>query len=88
MIETKVESEREILALQSALKDFAALLSEDAKQSLAQTMQDLQAALGTDDLSLIDAKKLALKPHSDAFAALIMNQSVKTSMAGTSAQDW
>ena len=88
LIETKVESEREILALQSALKDFAALLSEDAKQSLAQTMQDLQAALGTDDLSLIDAKKLALKPHSDAFAALIMNQSVKTSMAGTSAQDW
>ena len=88
LIETKVESEREILALQSALKDFAALLSEDAKQSLAQTMQDLQAALDTNDLTLIDAKKLALKPHSDAFAALIMNQSVKTSMAGTSAQDW
>ena len=88
LIETKVEAEREILALQSALKDFDALLSEDAKQSLAQTMQDLQAALDTDDLALIDVKKLALKPHSDAFAALIMNQSVKTSMAGTSAQDW
>ena len=88
LIETKVEAEREILALQSALKDFDALLSEDAKQSLAQTMQDLQAALDTNDLTLIDAKKLALKPHSDAFAALIMNQSVKTSMAGTSAKDW
>ncbi|WP_372843598.1 Fe-S protein assembly chaperone HscA [Psychrobacter sp.] len=88
LIETKVESEREILALQSALKDFSALLSEDAKQFLAQTMQDLQAALDTNDLTLIDAKKAALKPHSDAFAALIMNQSVKTSMAGTSAQDW
>ncbi|WAI87468.1 Chaperone protein HscA [Psychrobacter sp. SC65A.3] len=88
LIETKVESEREILALQSALKDFDALLSEDAKQSLVHTMQDLQAALDTNDLTLIDAKKLALKPHSDAFAALIMNQSVKTSMAGTSAKDW
>ena len=88
LIETKVESEREILALQSALKDFDALLSEDAKQSLAHTMQDLQVALDTNDLTLIDAKKLALKPHSDAFAALIMNQSVKTSMAGTSAKDW
>ena len=88
LIETKVEAEREILALQSALIDFDTLLSEDAKQSLAQTMQDLQAALDTDDLTLIEAKKLALKPHSDAFAALIMNQSVKTSMAGTSAQDW
>lgn len=88
LIETKVEAEREILALQSALIDFSTLLSEDAKQSLTQTMQDLQAALDSDDLTLIDAKKLALKPHSDAFAALIMNQSVKTSMAGTSAQDW
>ena len=88
LIETKVEAEREILALQSALIDFGTLLSEDAKQALAQTMQDLQAALDSDDLALIDAKKLALKPHSDAFAALIMNQSVKTSMAGTSAQDW
>ena len=88
LIETKVEAEREILALESALKEFDALLSEDAKQSLAQTMQDLQAALATDDLDLIEEKQLALKPHSDAFAALIMNQSVKTSMAGTSAQDW
>ena len=88
LIETKVEAEREILALESALKEFNALLSEDDKQSLAQTMQDLQAALATDDLDLIEAKQLALKPHSDAFAALIMNQSVKTSMAGTSAQDW
>lgn len=88
LIETKVESEREILALQSALKEFDALLSEEAKQSLAQTMQDLQSALATDNLELIEAKQLALKPHSDAFAALIMNQSVKTSMAGTSAQDW
>ncbi len=88
LIETKVESEREILALQSALIDFGSLLSEEAKQSLTQTMQHLQAALDTDDLTLIDVKKLALKPHSDAFAALIMNQSVKTSMAGTSAQDW
>ena len=88
LIETKVEAEREILALQSALIDFGSLLAEESKQHLAQTMQDLQAALDTDDLALIDAKKLALKPHSDAFAALIMNQSVKTSMAGTSAQDW
>ena len=88
LIETKVESEREILALQSALIDFGSLLAEEAKQSLAQTMQDLQASLDSDDLALIDVKKLALKPHSDAFAALIMNQSVKTSMAGTSAQDW
>ena len=88
LIETKVEAERELLALQSALNEFAALISPEEQQSLAQTMQGLQAALNTDDLATIEAKQAKLKPHSDAFAARIMNQSVKASMAGTSAQDW
>ena len=88
LIETKVEAERELLALQSALNEFAALISPEEQQSLAQTMQGLQAALNTDDLAIIEAKQAKLKPHSDAFAARIMNQSVKASMAGTSAQDW
>lgn len=88
LIETKVEAERELLALQSALNEFAALMSAEEQQSLAQTMQDLQSALNTNDLAIIEAKQAKLKPHSDAFAARIMNQSVKASMSGTSAQDW
>jgi len=88
LIETKVEAERELLALQSALNEFAALMSAEEQQSLTQTMQDLQSALNTNDLGIIEAKQAKLKPHSDAFAARIMNQSVKASMAGTSAQDW
>ncbi|MBB3107433.1 molecular chaperone HscA [Psychrobacter luti] len=88
LIETKVEAERELLALQSALNEFAALVSAEEQQSLAQTMEELQSALSTDDLATIEAKQAQLKPHSDAFAARIMNQSVKASMAGTSAQDW
>lgn len=51
-------------------------------------MQDLQQALTTDDLAHIEAQQAKLKPLSDAFAASIMNQSVKTNMAGTSATDW
>ncbi|MGO2279138.1 MULTISPECIES: Fe-S protein assembly chaperone HscA [unclassified Psychrobacter] len=88
LIETKVEAEREVLALKSALNEFSALLSSDEQQSLAEHIQSLRASLSTDDLSLIEAKQAQLKPHSDAFAARIMNQSVKTSMAGTNAQDW
>ncbi|WP_201609525.1 Fe-S protein assembly chaperone HscA [Psychrobacter immobilis] len=88
LIETKVEAERELLALQSALNEFAALISPEEQQSLAHTMQGLQTALSTDDLAIIETKQAKLKPHSDAFAARIMNQSVKASMAGTSAQDW
>ena len=88
LIETKVEAERELLALQSALSDFSSLLNVDEQQVLTLQMQEMQTALNTDDLTLIEAKQALLKPHSDAFAARIMNQSVKTSMAGTSAQDW
>ncbi|MFK3915676.1 MAG: Fe-S protein assembly chaperone HscA [Pseudomonadales bacterium] len=88
LIETKVEAEREVLALESALNEFAALLSVEEQQSLAEHIQALRNSLSTDDLALIEAQQAQLKPHSDAFAARIMNQSVKTSMAGTSAKDW
>lgn len=87
-IETKVEIERELLALHSALSDFATLLTTDEQQALTLQMQNMQTALDTSDLSLIETQQTQLKPHSDAFAARIMNQSVKSSMAGTSAQDW
>ena len=88
LIETKVEAEREVLALETALNEFAALLSSDEQHTLAEHIQALRSALSTNDLALIEAQQAQLKPHSDAFAARIMNQSVQTSMAGTSAQDW
>lgn len=88
LIETKVEAERELLALNSALTDFATLLTAEEQHALTEAMQALQTSLTADDLSAIDSQKAQLKPHSDAFAARIMNQSVKASMAGTSAQDW
>ena len=88
LIETKVEAERELLALQSALNEFAALITPEEQQSLTVSMQALQTALSTDDLTVIESAQGKLKPHSDAFAARIMNQSVKASMSGTSAQDW
>ena len=88
LIETKVEAERELLALKSALTDFSTLLSAEEQHALTEAMQTMQTSLSTNDLSVIDSQKAQLKPHSDAFAARIMNQSVKASMAGTSAQDW
>ena len=88
LIETKVEAEREVLALESALNEFAPLLSSEEQHTLAEQIQALQTVLNTNDLAMIEAQQAQLKPHSDAFAARIMNQSVKASMAGTSAQDW
>ncbi len=88
LIETKVEAEREVLALQSALTEFASLLNTDEQQALATKIHALEVALSTNDLAHIDAHKAQLKPLSDDFASRIMNQSVKISMAGTSAKDW
>lgn len=88
LIETKVEANRELLALESALKDFNQLLNDDEQAQLRAQMIALQAALATDNVTDIDDKLASLKPFSDAFAAKIMNQSVQSSLAGTSAQDW
>lgn len=88
LIETKVEAEREMLALYSALADFSDVLTSEAKHTLESHMQQLQLALDEGHLDQIVDKQASLKPHSDAFAALIMNRSVQSSMAGTRAQEW
>ena len=99
LIESKVEAEREVLALQSALSEFRALLTEQEVVDLQQAMQDLTQALqqdtSTEDEAELQAikdevelKQAKLKPLSDAFAARIMDQSVQQSLAGTSTDNW
>ncbi|WP_296201993.1 Fe-S protein assembly chaperone HscA [Psychrobacter sp. UBA3962] len=99
LIEAKVEAEREILALQSALQEFNSLLSEEETGNLQQAMQKLTEALQQDitseDPAVLQAikaevenKQAQLKPLSDAFAARIMDQSVQQSLAGTSTDTW
>ncbi|MGO2341129.1 MAG: Fe-S protein assembly chaperone HscA, partial [Psychrobacter sp.] len=46
LIETKVEAEREVLALESALHEFAALLSPEEQNALSEKIQVLKTALG------------------------------------------
>lgn len=86
--ETKLEANRELLALKSALQEYQPLLTADTIDTLQQAMQALDKALTTNELSQIIAAQTQLKPHSDAFAAVIMNQSIQQSMAGTKAEDW
>lgn len=99
LIEAKVEAEREILALQSALQEFNSLLSDEETGNLQQAMQKLTEALQQDitseDPAVLQAikaevenKQAQLKPLSDAFAARIMDQSVQQSLAGTSTDTW
>lgn len=88
LIETKVEAEREVLALESALRDYASLLSETEVEALKHNIQTVKASLNSDDQGQIEEAQAALKPGSDAFAARIMDLSVKATMAGTKAKDW
>lgn len=99
LIEAKVEAEREILALQSALQEFGSLLTEEEIRNLQQAMQSLDEALKQDTAAKQEAELQAikanveqqqakLKPLSDTFAARIMDQSVQQSLAGTSTETW
>lgn len=87
-IETKVEAEREVLALQSALVEFGQLLTDDERNSLHQKITLVLEAINGEDKMLLDRAVLDLKPLSDNFAAIIMNQNVKQALAGTKASDW
>lgn len=88
LIETQVEAEREILALQSALMEFGDLLDEDTKNRLADKMTHVKTAIIADDKAVLDKAVNELKPLSDGFASVIMNQNVKQALAGTKPSDW
>ena len=88
LIETQVEAQRELNALHSALGEFADLLNAEHLTALQNAMQMVKAAIDTNDKSQLDHAISQLKPLSDHFASVIMNQSVKDALAGTKASDW
>ncbi len=88
LIETKVEAERELIALTSALAEFGGLLDDAARTQLETAMAELKTSLSSDDKSMIETAKAKLKPYSDDFASIIMDNNVKAAMAGTRTSDW
>lgn len=88
LIETKVEAERELIALDSALVEFSGLLNDSELEQLKLAMQELRATLDGDDKKSIDLANQKLKPLSDKLAAIIMDQNVKNALTGTSTHDW
>lgn len=88
LIETQVEAERELLAIDSALVEFGQLLSDDEKSALSLAMNGVKQAISSNDKTELDNAVKTLKTHSDNFASKIMNQSVQVALAGTSTDDW
>ncbi len=88
LIEAKVEADRELIALTSALAEFGDLLSDDEKNTLQALMNDVRHALDSDDKASLDDAVARLKPASDHFAGVIMDKNVKDALAGTRTSDW
>ncbi|WP_066804932.1 Fe-S protein assembly chaperone HscA [Moraxella oblonga] len=88
LIETQVEAERELLALTSALDEFSQLLGDGDKAKLNEKMTAVKEAIAKDDKAVLDKAVGELKPLSDYFASVIMNQNIKQALAGTKASDW
>ncbi|TCM68417.1 chaperone protein HscA [Acinetobacter calcoaceticus] len=86
--ETKVEAQRELEALEQALKVDAQLLDTVQLDALDQAKDKLKAQLQTSDISAIENAVEQLKIHSDAFAALRMNQHIDHALKGTKLDDW
>lgn len=86
--ETKVEAERELEALEQALKADKDLLSQQQARDLIIAAEALKARLKTNELEAIENAVQQLKTHSDAFAALRMNRHIDHALKGTKLEDW
>lgn len=86
--ETKVEAQRELEALEQALKADTDLLSQQQARDLILAAEALKARLETNELQAIEQAVEQLKLHSDAFAALRMNRHIDQALKGTKLEDW
>ncbi|ANF81699.1 Fe-S protein assembly chaperone HscA [Acinetobacter sp. NCu2D-2] len=86
--ETKVEAKRELEALVQALKVDAKLLSEQQLTDLQSAQAQLENQLQGSDIKAIESAIEQLKIHSDAFAAMRMNQHIDAALKGTKLDDW
>ena len=88
LIEAKVEADRELIALTSALAEFGALLSDAEQATLQALMTSVREAIDNNDKTVLDDAVAKLKPASDHFASVIMDKNVKDALAGTRTSDW
>lgn len=86
--ETKVEAQRELEALEQALKVDQDLLDAEQLKALHAAKTTLTNALATTDIQHIEQAVEQLKTHSDAFAALRMNRHIDHALKGTKLEDW
>ena len=88
LIEQQVEARREVLAIESALAEFSALLADEQVAALHQKIDSVNQAIASNQADTLTHAENELKVLSDEFASLIMNQAVSQTMTGTTTADW
>lgn len=88
LIEQQVETRREVLAIESALAEFSALLADEQVAALHQKIDSVNEAIASNQADTLTHAENELKVLSDEFASLIMNQAVSQTMTGTTTADW
>lgn len=88
LFETKIEAERELMALEQALEEDGSLLDEQERSQLEDSMQAVMSSLSGESQNAIEIAVVRLKSHSNSFAAVRMNRNINQALKGTSVKDW
>jgi molecular chaperone HscA len=82
LVEAKTEAEQLIDTTTAFLNSNGALLSEDEKSQTARAMEELKAALTTEDKDRIHGKITQLNELSRPYAERVMDQAISRAMTG------
>ena len=87
LVEARVDADRIILAIRSALDADGDLLSAAEREAIDKDILGLQQVATGDDAAAIEASIKALAARTEAFAAQRMNRGIRQALAGKNLQD-
>ena len=87
LVEARVDADRIILAIRSALDADGDLLSASEREAIDKDILGLQQVASGDDAAAIEASIKALAACTEAFAAQRMNRGIRQALAGKNLQD-
>ncbi len=82
LVEARVDADRMLVAIRSALAADADLLTPEERATIDGLMTALQTAIGSEDAAVVEAATEALAKGTEAFAAQRMNRGIQQALAG------
>ena len=82
LVEARVDADRMLVAIRSALAADADLLTPEERATIDGLVTALQTAIGSEDAAVVEAATDALAKGTEAFAAQRMNRGIQQALAG------